>query len=495
VSPLALDVRLHAARTRRASACLLGVLILVALFSAVRPSAADAAPPAAGYFGVNPGDLFKLPERQWDAHLQTMKQHGVEVVRLGAWWSDLEPGPPVDGVHRYSWSELDPKVAALARNGLRWEPLISFSATWGSTVEGDYNAPPKGTENMAAFAGALAKRYGPGGEFWAANPQLPQLPVEAYELWNEQNAALYWSPASSAPEKYAELYQAVRNAVHAAQPAARVVVGGLAATVDGVLPADDFMRRMLAHRPGLRGNIDAVGLHPYARDPEGVLENVAKFRARLDAIAGPGIPIEITEIGWTTVDVSESRRAANLGEVTSKLSRSDCGVERLMAYSWVGPELDSGDREQWFGIVRKDGTPRPSASAFADAIRSARASGDTVSVCGGAAAEQARESGVAPARSARAGLKLRVRKARRGRRLLLFARCRTECRLNVKVRGARRARSARASRVSRGTARRHRMSVKVPLRLERRGGRVRVRVTAVGVDGTRVTRVRRVRVR
>ena len=498
MSTIALAVRPGAARTRRASARLLGVLtilLLIALAGVLKPSPAAAATPAAETFGVNPGDMFRLPESQWDRHLSAMKDHGIEVVRLGAWWSDLEPGPPVNGVHTYSWSELDPKVAALARHGLRWEPLISFSATWGSSVKGDYNAPPAGTENMAAFAAALAERYGPGGDFWQANPDLPQLPVQAYELWNEMNAPVYWS---STPEKYAELYAAVQSSVHAVQSGARVVVGGLAATVDGVMPAEDFVRRMLRHRPGLR--LDAVGYHPYARDPEGVLKNVANFRRELDSIAGAGIPLELTEIGWTTVDVSESTRASRLAEVVAALALSDCGVERVSAYAWLGPELAEGDREQWFGIVKEDATPKPTATALAQAIAAARASSDTVRVCGGsgsgsdAATPSTRESGTA-ARSAAKKLRLRVKQARKRGRLVLRARCASQCRLNVGLRRTRGARASQVAKTSRGVARKHRLALRLAGRQRRPGTRLLVTVTAVDASGTRTTRTRRVRVR
>src|SRR6476469_2377209 len=73
-----------------------------------------------GEFGINPGDLFALPQSQWDAQLDAIGADGVQVVRLGAWWSDLEPAP-----HRFDWGAQDQRVAALARHGLQWEPLLS----------------------------------------------------------------------------------------------------------------------------------------------------------------------------------------------------------------------------------------------------------------------------------------------------------------------------------------------------------------------------------
>jgi hypothetical protein len=448
--------------------------------------------PPDGFFGVNPGDLFKLPQSQWDAHLSAIADDGVQVVRMGAWWSDLEPGPPVDGQHRYSWSDVDQQVAALARHGLRWEPLLCFSATWGSKIDGDYTAAPASADNFAAFAGALAKRYGPDGSFWHEHPELPALPITAYEVWNEENANLYWHPAT--PGEYADLYAATRSAVHQVDPTARVVVGGLAATNrESALAPDDFLRQMYAHRPDLRGHVDAVGLHPFAREPQGVYANIAAFRKDLDAIAGPGVPIELTEIGWTTVDTSEQKRAAYLRELASTLPRSDCGIERLMPYAWVGPEEAAGDREQWFGIANRDATPKPSATAYADSVRLMRGltgtpPTDPVAIC---------STSPGPLR-----LTMEVRPQPPGAgRLRILARCSSRCRLRVELRIRRPGGSAPAVRTIRVAQRttgyrsgRHTVTLRVGRRIYRHATRVRVRVTAMGRHGPRATRSRTVRV-
>ena len=418
-----------------------------------------------GAFGVNPGDLFRLPETQWDAHLEAISDDGVQAVRMGAWWPDLEPGPPVDGQHRYSWSDIDRQVVALARHGLRWEPLLCFSATWGSQVDGDYSAAPDGTENFAGFAAALARRYGHDGSFWAEHPELPALPVTSYEIWNEPNATRYWHPGEAGD--YADLYAAAHAAIHGADGAARVVVGGLAASgPDGVTPADDFLRRMYAHRPDLEGSVDAVGLHPFARDPQGVYRNVATFRHDLDDIAGKGIPIEVTEIGWPATEIPEQIRASYLAQVAEKLARSDCGIDRVMPYAWV---------EQSFGIANQDGSPRPSATAYSNAIGATDSHSGTTTIC---SALQ---------------LRVRVRPQRRARRVVVVASCSPSCRLRVELRAPQVDESA--ERVTRHRVRHQRVTLDVAKPVSRRRAKIQVRVTATGRDGRRATRRHVVRLR
>jgi hypothetical protein len=474
--------------------------VLLAAVTCFAPASASAAGPAPdNFYGVNPGDLFKLPQAQWDSQLQAIADDGVQVVRMGAWWSDLESGPPVNGVHSYSWSDIDKQVVALARHNLQWEPLLCFSATWGSKIPGDYSGAPNGTDNFSLFAAALAKRYGPGGSFWAEHPELPALPVTAYEVWNEENAKVYWHPAT--PEDYADLYAATRSAVHGVDANARVVVGGLAAADNSaVLAPADFLRRMYAHRPDLKGNVDAVALHPYARDPQGVYEKIAAFRHDLDSIAGPGVPIELTEIGWSTTDTPESKRADYLRELASTLPRTDCGLDRMTAYAWIGPEQDAGDREQWFGIAGK-----PSASAFAASVRMMRgidagAPTGTIRLCSSASTRAA--TSAAHKKPARLKLTVKVRRhPRRAGRLIISARCSSGCLLAVQVGIPHRKGVAWASRVTslklttRHAARRQTLSVNVAKRLGISASRLRIKVTATARTGSHATRYRSIRLR
>jgi hypothetical protein len=477
-------------------------MLVAAAISFLPASALAAGPAPDGFFGVNPGDLFKQPQAQWDTHLQAIADDGVQVVRMGAWWSDLEPGPPVNGVHNYSWGDVDKQVAALARHNLQWEPLLCFSATWGSTIPGDYNGAPDGTENFSLFAAALAKRYGPGGSFWAEHPELPALPITAYEVWNEENAKVYWHP--STPEDYADLYAATRSAIHGVDANASVIVGGLAAANSGsVLDPADFLRKMVAHRPDLKGNMDAVALHPYARDPQGVYDKIAAFRRDLDAIAGPGIPVELTEIGWSTTDVSESKRADYLQELASTLPRTDCGLDRMTAYAWLGPEQDSSDREQWFGIANKNGSNKPSADAFASSVRMMRgltggAPTNTIHLCSGASVRAVSSA----KKAARLKLTVKVRRhPRRAGRLIISARCSSTCQLQVQVGVAPPQGVAFASRTttlaltSRRLARRQTLSVNVAKSLGAATSRLRIKITAIARSGSHATRYRTVRLR
>ena len=148
------------------------------------------------------------------------------------------------------------------------------------------HSPPADPARYAAFAGALAHRYGPGGSFWAAHPALPRRPVRTYEIWNEPDSPAVLEPGAgsrprtrgSTPPPAPRSTPSIRRAV--------VLVGGLTRPVS-------FLPALLAADPALRGAIDGVAIHPYAqhdRGRAGPREPGAHRAARPGARVGAAVP-------------------------------------------------------------------------------------------------------------------------------------------------------------------------------------------------------------
>jgi polysaccharide biosynthesis protein PslG len=339
---------------------------------------------AGGFFGVNAQALFDLPARRVEAHLAVMADSGLELVRRDASWNVAEPEPPEGGRHSYQWDRFDREVVAYARHGLRWLPIVDYSTAWSGEIEGDFFSAPAHVGDYAAYAGALADRYGKDGSFWREHPRLPQLPVTRFEIWNEPNAALFWHPTERAAERYAELYLAAHAAIRHAVPSARVLVGGLAPGNGEVLDAQDFVATMVRHRPELVGAIDAIAFHPYAATADSVIARIRDFRQTLERVGLEQVPLEITEVGWTTTTTSESERAEALRQLAEQLPRSDCSIASLIPHTWLTAERDPNNPEDWFGIYNADTTPKPSGSAYITAVRRARSRprAATLAICG-----------------------------------------------------------------------------------------------------------------
>ena len=340
--------------------------------------------PSTEEFGVSVNRLFNdgtYSPQQIDSQLGALQATGATIARSDALWEAGEPTAPVGGVHHYDWGFDDTIATALARHRLRWLPIVDYSAPWAESVAGSDHSPPTSAADFAAYAAAVAARYGPGGAFWSAHPELTAEPIDTFEIWNEPDSPNFWTPTPD-PARYAELYRAARDAILAADPSARVIVGGLS-NPGAFLPA------LLAAAPGLRGAIDGVGIHPYAPIPGGVISTVARARATLVALGLAAVPLYATEFGWPTLPLHsqdwapERLRPRYIRRTVAALGHTNCGVAMTILYTWVTPEHDPADREDWFGIHSPAGTDTPDVQALTVGLRDAAATGPAVDACAG----------------------------------------------------------------------------------------------------------------
>ncbi len=330
---------------------------------------------------------------------------GVGFVRSAFDWAAVEPNPPSGARHSYDFSGLDGWVSTLARHHLQWlvtvkgGPIPDWAADPAATGKCGTNSPPRGTAAYAALMDALARRYGRGGSFWGDHRGLPYEPITDYEVWNEPNFGRLWCPTPD-PAAYARLYIAARAAVHAVDPRALVLVGGLASfTRDETGPpakmsVGTFLSRAVDSEPRFADRADAVAVHPYGATPGAVIGILRYLRGTLDSSGLEGKAMLADEVGWHThgalglPPVPEDERAADLRLVTPAITRSDCDVIGIAAHTWVTAEQRLNYSEDWYGMADPlSGRPYPSAIAYSDQVK-ALESGEPVAAtppaCGSA---------------------------------------------------------------------------------------------------------------
>lgn len=360
-----------------------------------RPRAASPAPrPATGEeLGINVNRLFNgsaYTPAEIDVQLRAVAATGATVARSDALWEATEPSAPMGGAHRYDWRFDDEIASALAAHGLRWLPLLDYSAPWAQSKPGVDHSPPRAASDFAAFAAAVAARYGAGGSFWRAHPELRALPASAFEVWNEPDNPSFWRPSPEAGA-YASLYLATRDAIDAVDPAARVIVGGLSNPTS-------FLPAMVAARAAIARDVDAVAIHPYGDTPVVVAGRVRAARATLSRLGMGRVPLYVTEFGWTTHPsgalnyAPEARRGDYIEATMALLGHTDCGIAAVLLYTWITPGGDSSNPQDWYGL-RIGGLegglvvdqmvdhPRGDVQAFADGVQKASAAAPTASLC------------------------------------------------------------------------------------------------------------------
>jgi hypothetical protein len=468
--------------------------IAAALALAFAPCAHAGAPDM--FYGVNAQNVFDNSSSSWGSQLAAMAAGGIQLARYDARWQNVEPNPPSNGHHSYNWGSYDSMVVAMAQHNIRWYPIIDYSTNWAGVIRGDANSEvaQNHVSDFATYANVFAQRYGRGGAFWRSHPSLPQLPVLHYEIWNEENADLFLHPQADAPEHFADLYMAARAAIKPVDPQAEVILGGLAlGTGGGGADENEFLRRMVAHRPDMKGYTDAVALHPYQANLANTEARIAGFRATMDSLLGPQVPIEITEVGWASTAVAETERADYLAALADQLPRSDCNITRLIPYSWTSAEQSRSRTDDWFGIYNHNASPKPSGAAYLATVKTMRG-------LSGAAAPTAQVFICHPGQPALQPtpprLRLRYALGRGHSRLRVVARCPSGCRLKIVLLAPRPGAPVRVGhRTARFSKRTRVFKFRLTHRLRRRYAVIQLQVTASGRSGAQVTRTRSVHIR
>jgi hypothetical protein len=344
----------------------------------------------ASTFGVN-ASFYRAAPGDAGPMLSAISAGGLGTVREGRGgnWSVVEPNPPAGGVHRYAWATPDRVEADLAAHGLRWYAYIGLTPRWDSAVIG---GPPKDAAavgDFAAYARAFAQRYGRGGAFWKAHPELPYLPVTDYELANEPNGPA-GRQAGWTPAKLAAITAAGQEAIKSADPSATVIPAAFSQLGDPATDGQDagsWVASMLKHSRGL--NLDAIGINLYRG--AGGSNSVPAFettlrgvRAELQAAGAGQVPIDIDEIGWVTqpnrygvTAISEGQRAQNLTEIVSRWPQSNCDIRKILPFIWSSGIGNPGEVPPGFELFGGDhgDEPNQAGSAYTWAVQRATGHG------------------------------------------------------------------------------------------------------------------------
>jgi polysaccharide biosynthesis protein PslG len=304
-------------------------------------------------------DIQYLTGASLSARLDQYAEIGVKVARFQLIWATVQAGGPA----AYDWRSVDAVVAGLVVRGIEAIPVIDATPSWarGLDCTATETCAPADANQYATFAAAAAARYSRRG-------------VHSWEIWNEPNNPLFWKPAPS-PTAYAALLKAAYARIHAVEPTATVISGGLAPTEtnSGWIAPLEFLRDMYA--AGAQGSFDALGWHPYdypaivGHNWNQMSRTEPSARSLMVANGDGGKRIWATEFGAPTCTgdptcVSEQQQSQMLSRAYA-LWRSYSWSGPLIIYSYEDRGTDESNREDHFGLVRHDGVAKPALTTFA----------------------------------------------------------------------------------------------------------------------------------
>ena len=322
-------------------------------------------------------------------------------------WCDVEPQQG-----QRDWSAVDRVVADAGRLGFQMALKIRVGSCWATgqrLSERGRQAKtasllPSDLDAYRGFVAAVVSRYQPRG-------------VERYAVENEVNAPVFWGSTAA---DYDHLVRVAAAVIHAADPEAVVLDGGISSTGSGAGlaawlldqgKADDAVaayRRYYARRlesgrsqmpdvhtpaelqaaldgPGRRSLefldatfrlardhvIDAYQLHFYER-----WDNVPGLLTWLRSRLPDGMPVQAWEVGlfWPGGPGDEGELAGETAKVTALLLAG--GVRPVIWLPAIADVAGKGDELRW-GLFDTAGQPRPAAGTFHQLA--AEATGSTTS--------------------------------------------------------------------------------------------------------------------
>jgi hypothetical protein len=371
---------------RRFASCRRAILLVaLAALACLSVPAALGAPetalPPGLTLSIQDDHLAVTPEANIETRLDLLASTGVRVTRVDVLWNEVAPARPARADDpddpAYRWSRYDRVVDGLGRRGITAILNVYRSPSWANGGRGPAWAPAE--RDYGAFMTALARRYD------GVTPDRDGLvhgPVELFQAWNEPNIPRFLQPqwqtnadgshTAVSPRIYAGLLSTASQSVKAVQPGAWVIGFGGAPNGTDVPPAGGtgvitFIRGLVPHRPPA----DAFAQHLYPAAGPSVTTAMPSFR-RLEELIGeldrvrPGLPILITEFGWTTSPtsvrpsfVSEDDQAAHLREAVDMLRTTP----RVRLAVWFNLQ----DNGEWTsGLRRADLSAKPSWNVFAE---------------------------------------------------------------------------------------------------------------------------------
>ena len=274
--------------------------------------------------GESPFGVMTHFAKGWDTDIiPLIEKAGIRHVRDEQPWRKVEK---TRGQYEFP-PRLSGYISELAAHHI--DPLIVLAFANPLYDDGQTPYSSSGLAGYAAYASSVVRHYGPA--------------IRTVEIWNEYNGSFCDGPCRlDRPGYYASMLQQAYKSAKAADSSI-TVLGGAAVPI----PLDYFRKLF---EKGALASMDAVVIHPYRRQAEGVEQEIESLKA-LMAQHGVEKPIWATEFG-DTADMRKSRDdvARYLVRMSTMLLSEK--VERIYWYLLKDYQEFTG-----LGLVRDENDP------------------------------------------------------------------------------------------------------------------------------------------
>lgn len=321
--------------------------------------------------------------REVEESYRTAKEMGVEWTRVIVPWFHIERKKG-----HYDWQALDRTIEMAEKYNIKVMMQVTSAPIWATSLEGkshhqlrslghhldSYAPKPQNYNDYARFFADVVKRYSSRG-------------IVDYEVWNEPSIDLYWRESNGyqvpSPEAYTQLLKKTYPAAHRANPNVNVIAGGQVITRtehDGSrINALDYLKRMYA--AGAQGYFDSLAHHPYGiHEPDWLWNGWAYMFNDKELWGAPADSLhsvmQAHGDGHKEIWITETGKDTKRGSVDEhQQARSyEMYFEEWQNTPNLGPMIfyelkdrrpyGTTDIENYFGVLRHDGSWKPAATAM-----------------------------------------------------------------------------------------------------------------------------------
>jgi len=315
----------------------------------------------------------RVRQDETDEIVGLLREAGVQWQREEIFWHKVQHAPDAPFVWTgdgQGFSNYDHAIESQIRAGIQVLGLLDYNPAW---FKGQNPPLDAWIDDWGNFVYNTVARYG-RDRGW----------ITHWELWNEPNLAPsgYESGLYNV-EDYVRILEVGSAAAKAADPNARIVLGGLAPTwTQQPSPHSyDYFEYLLAiAEAGAWNYIDIIAIHPYRPGPpEGFVEgrhqamdlrNELRFLDRFLVRYGMK-PVWITELGWSTHQASQSAWPAVDGDTQAFflirsyiLAITHPSVEKIFWYdfrndtdpadtTYTNPVFNNQQEQFHYGLLRR----------------------------------------------------------------------------------------------------------------------------------------------
>jgi len=336
------------------------------------------------FVGVVSDETFAALGSGSQSYLDSIRQAGVGLLRQKFDWDFLAHNQPPGELN---WTFLDRFMTATSRLGITVMPVLLnppaeiTTAPPAGALRGNY--PPRDLGAIGDFGALLARRYGTNGSFWAEHPELPRLPITAWQIWNEPNIPVYWQPRPDAAA-YVQMLRLASQKIKAVDPNAEIVTAGLPDShIRGSVPLMRYLAQLF--RAGAAGSFDTLAVNGYAPTGNGVAKLIAHIRRVMNRLGGRAEAIRVTEFGWADHGPERPRGRFTAGRKQGLYTyqairglwkaRKRLNLRGIVYYDWRDQPVYAGGKNFWglhTGLLTRNGHAKPALRWFKKAVASLR---------------------------------------------------------------------------------------------------------------------------